>query len=848
MSFVFNDLTVNDTISGSGVTVHASVRIATTAPGTLAGNFSNGDSVDGVTLNTGDRILIKDQASGVENGVYDVTAGVPVRAIDYQANMNVASTIVFVQEGATNQETSWICMNNSGSDVVGTNALVFQSFGVSDHGQLTGLTDDDHPQYLPGTRTGVAQTASNAGTSNEFVADGAFDVQIQGRLIAATGAGNTATGTASTVLGGRDNTASGDYSTVAGGGGANAANDGNFATATGSTVGGGRQNNNDGTGTAQTVGTHSTISGGDTNNAAGNYSAIGGGINNNAPGLSSMVGGGNSNNAPGESSTVGGGSQNTASDIYSTASGGSFNTASGANSTVAGGFGGTAFGANSTVGGGRSNTASGVNSTVGGGQGNGATGMDSTIAGGGGTAFIDRNFASALGSTIGGGSGNNNDGTGNALTVGTHSTIGGGILNNASALAATVSGGAQCAAMGAYATVGGGFGNIATGNNTTIGGGGGLSVTDRNTAVEAYSTVAGGRRNNATTLYSTIGGGFTNTAGAGSYATISGGSTNTVSGIYSTLSGGFLNGVNTTDYGTVSGGTNNGIISSDYGTISGGNQNKIDTHTAGNGSIAGGIGCIINSTFPIGAHVCGRYNTTSGNFGVGLGRMFTVGGGSAPGSRSNLMSVLENGQVRTFGPLFQNLGAATDFAEMFEADDAHASAKIPVGTTITFTGIDRKIRPTTNGEEPYGVISDTAGIVLGVAGDEWKNKWQLVEKTEDVEVPVLEDYQVTTLDPDGNEITVTKQRQKMEDVVQEDESVLSVPVTETVSRTYVERVCSNEFDPELTYIPREERPEWNIVGLTGQCKVLPGQPVAPGWVKIAEETHDTILYYIYLVK
>ena len=60
------DATIN------GLDVKGSVRAATTAAGTLASDFENGDTLDGVTLATGDRILIKNQTDASENGVYVV--------------------------------------------------------------------------------------------------------------------------------------------------------------------------------------------------------------------------------------------------------------------------------------------------------------------------------------------------------------------------------------------------------------------------------------------------------------------------------------------------------------------------------------------------------------------------------------------------------------------------------------------------------------------------------------------------------------------------------------------------------------------------------------------------------
>ena len=104
----------------------ASVRAATTAAGTLASSFENGDIIDGVTLATGDRILIKNQASGSENGIYTVNAsGAPTRAVDADASAEVTAGLsVFVEEGTTNADTGWT-LTTDGAITLGTTALTF---------------------------------------------------------------------------------------------------------------------------------------------------------------------------------------------------------------------------------------------------------------------------------------------------------------------------------------------------------------------------------------------------------------------------------------------------------------------------------------------------------------------------------------------------------------------------------------------------------------------------------------------------------------------------------------------------------------------------------------------------
>ena len=123
----------------TGLDVKDSVRVATTANGTLASAFANGSSVDGVTLATGDRVFLKNQSTASENGIYTVNAsGAPTRAVDFDASSEVSGgTFTFVEEGTTNADSGWVVTNN-GDVTIGSTGLTFAQF--SGAGQLTAGT------------------------------------------------------------------------------------------------------------------------------------------------------------------------------------------------------------------------------------------------------------------------------------------------------------------------------------------------------------------------------------------------------------------------------------------------------------------------------------------------------------------------------------------------------------------------------------------------------------------------------------------------------------------------------------------------------------------------------------
>lgn len=116
--------------AANGLGWHSPVRAASTANGTLASAFENGDTLDGVTLATGDRILLKNQTSGGENGIYVVAAsGAPARATDADAASEIVQAAVAVEEGTANADTFWVNTTNA-PITLGTTATVWAQFGA----------------------------------------------------------------------------------------------------------------------------------------------------------------------------------------------------------------------------------------------------------------------------------------------------------------------------------------------------------------------------------------------------------------------------------------------------------------------------------------------------------------------------------------------------------------------------------------------------------------------------------------------------------------------------------------------------------------------------------------------
>jgi hypothetical protein len=113
---------------GEGLHIHASVMAATTANINLDTDVENGDVLDGVTLATGNRILVKNQSTASQNGIYVVAAsGAPSRATDFDSPAEIdGGDFVFVTGGTANDNKGFVQVNTVGT--VGTDPIEFTQF------------------------------------------------------------------------------------------------------------------------------------------------------------------------------------------------------------------------------------------------------------------------------------------------------------------------------------------------------------------------------------------------------------------------------------------------------------------------------------------------------------------------------------------------------------------------------------------------------------------------------------------------------------------------------------------------------------------------------------------------
>ena len=121
----------------AGLKTRIICRAATTGNVTLSSDLQNGDSLDGITLATGDRVLVKDQSTGSQNGIYTVVAsGTASRDTDFDVIGELAGQLVIIQEGSVNAEKMFLCTTDSDASL-GSDTITFTVVQPANVGDVT---------------------------------------------------------------------------------------------------------------------------------------------------------------------------------------------------------------------------------------------------------------------------------------------------------------------------------------------------------------------------------------------------------------------------------------------------------------------------------------------------------------------------------------------------------------------------------------------------------------------------------------------------------------------------------------------------------------------------------------
>lgn len=164
-----------------GLDPKASVVASTTGDITLSGLGTQAGGDWTSALSVGDRVLVKNQTLAQNNGIYNATSSAWIRSNDANEWSELVSAFTFVETGATEADTGWVCTVNAGG-TLGTTPITWVQFsGAGSYTAGTGLT-------LTGTEFSITNTAVTAGSYGVAggTSFGSFTVNAQGQLTAAS--------------------------------------------------------------------------------------------------------------------------------------------------------------------------------------------------------------------------------------------------------------------------------------------------------------------------------------------------------------------------------------------------------------------------------------------------------------------------------------------------------------------------------------------------------------------------------------------------------------------------------------------------------------------------------------
>lgn len=204
-----------------------------------------------------------------------------------------------------------------------------------------------------------------------------------------------------------------------------------------------------------------------------------------------------------------------------------------------------------------------------------------------------------------------------------------------------------------------------------------------------------------------------------------------------------------------------------------------------------------------------------------VGLEFNDGGGSNNlliiNDGSTHTSFRDNGDCRLEGrsaTMYFHRYETFDYAEYFESTTEFSKEKIVTGTSVILD--NGLVRPAKKGEIPFGIVSKSSFIVSGGAGNpEWKGKY------------IRDEYGVIIMEKAERWYLKQKNNKTLKGWADEE----TPPIGSKIIIKERPKISPN-YNNNLKYIPREDRPEWNNIGLLGRIPMISGQPTNPSWVKI----------------
>ena len=179
-----------------------------------------------------------------------------------------------------------------------------------------------------------------------------------------------------------------------------------------------------------------------------------------------------------------------------------------------------------------------------------------------------------------------------------------------------------------------------------------------------------------------------------------------------------------------------------------------------------------------------------------------------------------------------------DYAEFFEWKDGNSSDEDRRGHSVILDG--NKIIVATSSDDTskiIGIVSTNPTVVGGGDMEKWVHKYL----RDDYDSPIWEEHTVTEwTDEDGKKHSYQTDKIPADLTVPSDATVISEEEDKYGNTVKLKRKKLNpEWDSSQQYISRQDRKEWEAIGLMGKLRLKKGEPVNPNWIKL-RDISDTV--------
>ena len=149
----------------AGLRTRIICEAASTANVNISSGLEAGDTIDGITLVAGDQVLLKDQSTASQNGIYTAVgsgAGAASRSTNFDTITELSGQMVVINQGTSNDNTIWLCTTNN-TVTLGSDSIAFTKVTPSNVGDVT----------LTGTQTLTNKTLTAPVMSSTLIFEGA---------------------------------------------------------------------------------------------------------------------------------------------------------------------------------------------------------------------------------------------------------------------------------------------------------------------------------------------------------------------------------------------------------------------------------------------------------------------------------------------------------------------------------------------------------------------------------------------------------------------------------------------------------------------------------------------------